>query len=220
MKYYLLPLLLLLIIPKGISQTFNPSTMNKGAKNLIHFGLGLEYGGILQGGYEKQISKKDHPKFLYLNQTLPMGDKVFDDFKTEIGYSSWYKYENFGANIRLGGIFRRHETERVRLVNFGSQVTMSLGYYKTKFFISAEGGFDKAIVTHFRHSESYRSSFPKVQDGWYNPSTGGNLHAGINVGFITKRIDYTLAIGRIVAQDWRTNPLIPYYAKFSISKRW
>ncbi|WP_338226279.1 hypothetical protein [Algoriphagus confluentis] len=155
---------------------------------------------------------------MYLNQTIPFGNSFLDDFKTEIGYGSWYTYENFGANIRLGGIFRRLEMEKVRLLNFGSQVTVSLGYYKPKFFISAEGGFDKAIVTHFKHSASYRSSV--FIDGWYNPSTGGNLHAGITAGLLAKKTDYSLAIGRIVAQDWQTNPLIPFYAKFSIAKRW
>jgi hypothetical protein len=218
MKKYILPLLFLLFIAKGYAQTFTPSTWKKGEKNLIHLGIGLEYGGIVEGGYEKRISKKGHPHFLYLKQTFPMGSKVFDDFKTEIGYSSWVTYKNFGANVSLSGIFRRLEMEKVRLLNFGSQVTVSLGYYKPKFFISAEGGFDKAIVTHFKHSESFRSSV--FRDGWYNPSTGGNLHAGITTGFLSKKTDYILAIGRIVAQDWQTDPLIPFYAKFSIAKRW
>ena len=61
------------------------------------------------------------------------------------------------------------------LANFGSDLSSTIGYYKPKWFVATEVGFDKAIVTHFKHSDLFKEHFPDVKDGWYEPATGGNF---------------------------------------------
>ena len=97
-------------------------------------------------------------------------------------------------------------------------MTGVIGYYKPKWFVAVEVGFDKAIVTHFKHSENFRNNFPDVQDGWYAP-TGGNFHYGIQTGYSFKNSDLTLTIGNFITQDFKTTPLIPYYFKLGYNYR-
>jgi hypothetical protein len=87
-----------------------------------------------------------------------------------------------------------------------------LGYYKPKWFVAGEVGFDKAIVTYFKHSETFKETiFTDVKDGWYEPSTGGNFLYGIQTGYSFNKSDITLNIGMVTTQDFKTTPLIPYY---------
>ena len=44
------------------------------------------------------------------------------------------------------------------LLNFGSDMSGIIGYYRAHFFVAGEAGFDKAIVTHFKHSENTKIS--------------------------------------------------------------
>ncbi len=98
-------------------------------------------------------------------------------------------------------------------------MTGVIGYYKPKWFVAGEVGFDKAIVTHFKHSENFINDFPNTQDGWYEPSTGGNFHYGIQTGYSFKNSDLTLTIGNFITQDFKTTPLIPYYFKLGYNYR-
>lgn len=85
------------------------------------------------------------------------------------------------------------------------------GYYQKKWYVSGEAGFDKAIVTHFKHSDLYKQNFPSVQDGWYQPATGGNFYYGLQTGVSFKRNDIYLKAGKILTQDFSTAPLVPFH---------
>lgn len=80
-----------------------------------------------------------------------------------------------------------------------------------KWFIAGETGFDKAIVTHFKHTKSYKEICPNVQDGWYEPSTGGNVYYGFQFGFSIKESDISVRVGQVVTQDFKTRPTLPFY---------
>lgn len=69
-----------------------------------------------------------------------------------------------------------------------------IGLYKTRWFVAGETGFDKAIVTHFKHSDLYKENSPLVQDGWYQPATGGNFYYGVQTGYSFKTADLTLKL--------------------------
>ena len=85
------------------------------------------------------------------------------------------------------------------------------GYYKQKWFVAGEAGFDKAIVTHFKHTATYKQNFPSVQDGWYEPATGGNFYYGLQTGYSFRRNDIYLKAGKILTQDFNTTPMVPFY---------
>lgn len=76
-----------------------------------------------------------------------------------------------------------------------------------------------AIVSHFKHSVTYRENFPEAGDGWYEPPTGGNfiycLQAGVSFG----RQDISLRAGNIIAEDFKTVPVLPFFWQLGYNLR-
>lgn len=203
-------LLFLLISIYCKAQVINWENIDQ--KNVVSAGLGLEYGSIYGLGYGHKVEIGNFPIILNAEISIPFGEKKIDDFKTKIGGSiRILKFNNVNIGLKLNGIFRVYNNDYVRILNFGSDFSTTIGYYKPKWFAAAECGFDKAIVSHFKHTDLYKSNFPDVVDGWYEPSTGGNFYYGIQSGYSFKKHDITLRVGKILTQDFKTTPLIPYY---------
>jgi hypothetical protein len=161
-------------------------------------------------GYAYQLKFK-MPIVLHTEYSFPSGKNLLDDFKTKIGGQvRFYQTENIHFSAKLNGIFRRYQSDFVRLLNFGSDISATVGYYKSKWFVAAEAGFDKAIVTHFKHSNNYKDIYPLVADGWYEPSTGGNFYYGLQAGWSFNKNDIYLKAGKIITQNFETKPLIPF----------
>ena len=94
------------------------------------------------------------------------------------------------------------------------------GYYQPHWHVAVEIGFDKAIVTHFKHSESFKQNvYALVQDGWYSPATGGNLTYGLQGGLSFKKMDVFLKAGRVITEDFTTTPQVPFYAQLGVDYR-
>jgi hypothetical protein len=104
--------------------------------------------------------------------SFPSGKNIVDDFKTKVGGKiRLYQINNFQLSANVYGVFRRFENPLVRLANFGSDLSGVIGYYKSKWFLAWEIGFDKAIVSHFKHSELFKTTiYSNVKDGWFEPS--------------------------------------------------
>ncbi|MGV7106992.1 hypothetical protein [Flavobacterium sp. U410] len=194
----------------GNTQVINWKNINQ--NNLLNAGLGLEYGSIYNIGYAHQINIGKLPLLLNAEISIPFGKKKFDDYKTKIGgIIRVIKINNINVGVKVQGIFRVYNNDFVRILNFGSDFSTTIGYYKPKWFVAAEAGFDKAIVSHFKHTDLYLSNFPDVVDGWYEPSTGGNFYYGLQTGYSFKKQDITLKIGKLITQDFDTTPMIPFY---------
>ena len=196
---------------QSFSQSVNWASLKSDNKHIVHVNAGFEYGLVYGLGYSHKIKSK-MPILIDASYSFPSGGKLFDDFKTKIGgQARLFSIRNFQFSASIHGIYRRYENTLVRMQNFGSEMTGVIGYYKPKWFVSGEVGFDKAIVTHFKHSANFRKIFPEVQDGWYEPSTGGNFYYDLQAGFSFKQHDIYLKVGRIISQDFKTTPLIPWY---------
>jgi hypothetical protein len=195
------------------AQTINWSNIDKQNKHIINANFGLEYGMIYGLGYGYYIPSK-FPVLLNIELSKPAGKIIFDDFKTKIGGKiRLHKINDFQFSANAYGIYRRYETDFVQLQNFGSEFSGIAGYYKPKWFASVKIGFDKAVVTHFKHSEAYKKNFRDVKNGWYEPATGGNFYYGLQAGISFKHSDVTLDFGKAIAQDFTTNPLLSFYAQ-------
>ncbi|HET9434749.1 MAG TPA: hypothetical protein VFO37_13370, partial [Chitinophagaceae bacterium] len=70
----------------------------------------------------------------------------------------------------------------------------------------------------FKHTDSYKALYPLVKEGWYEPSTGGNFYCGLQGGYSFKRSDIYLKAGKIVEQDFQTNPLVSF--SFQLGHNW
>lgn len=186
-----------------------------GAKNsshLINASIGWDYSVSYSIGYSYRV-KSEIPIYVSANFSMPSGEDLLNDFKTKIGAQVLLlDKQNIKGSVVLNGIYRRYENPLVRLQNFGSELKGVFGYYKSGWFVAGEMGFDKAIVTHFQHSEIYKDNiYPDVEDGWYEPSTGGNFNYGLLGGYSFRYSDITLNLGMLKTQDFKTNPLIPFY---------
>jgi hypothetical protein len=209
---------LILSIRTVNAQTINWASLNEGSKHIVNASFGLEYGVIYGLGYGYQINSRLFPIVVKLEYSFPSGNKIFDDFKTKIGGQiRWIEYHGFQFSTKIHGVFRRYENDFARLVNFGSDMSGIVGYYRHKWFVAGEVGFDKAIVTQFKHSKAYKEQYPGVVDGWYEPATGGNFYYGLQAGFSFRKQDIYIKAGKILTQDFKTTPMVPIYGQLGFN---
>ncbi len=160
------------------------------------------------------------PLLVFLDVTIPTGKKTLDDFKVRMGaQKKLIGFDKFIVSAAFSAIYRRYESDFVRMQNFGSEASATAGYYKKKWFVAGEFGFDKAIITQFKHKDEYKLLFPDVKDGWYEHSAGGIFNYGLQGGFSLKNADITINAGKLITQDFKTNPAIPFYVKFGFNIR-
>lgn len=201
------------------AQTINPVRLND-TRHIFNASFGMEHGMVYGIGYGYQIKNNLFPVVVGIECSMPSGDRFFQDFKTKIGGQiRLVEYNNFQFTARLQGVFRRYENSFARMLNFGSDFSGIAGYYRRGWFAAGEFGFDKAIVTHFKHMDEYRDDYPGVVDGWYEPSTGGNFYYGLQAGVSIGRQDIFLRAGKMYSQDFRTKPAIPYYGQLGYNIR-
>ncbi len=207
----------IVISSEGFAQNINWQSLKKGDKHIININSGFEYGLIYGVGYGYQLNSM-FPSVLNLEYSFPSGNNLADDFKSKIGGKvRLYELKNFQFSVNIYGVYRRYENNLVRMQNFGSDFSGIVGYYKSKWFVAGEFGFDKAIVTNLKHSQSYRDIFPRVKNGWYSPPTGGNFYYGLQTGFSFKQHDIYLKAGKIITQDFKTEPTVPLFAQLGFN---
>lgn len=203
----------------SLTQTINWQSLDKRDKHIININSGYEYALDFGVGYGYQFNSK-MPVLLNLEYSFPSGKNVTDDFKSKTGVKiRLYQIKNIQFSVAINGIYRRYETNFVRMKNFGSDLSGTVGYYRSKWFIAGEFGFDKAIVTNIKHSQSYRDVFPDVTDGWYSPPAGGNFYYGLQTGFSFKQHDLYIKAGKIITQDFKTEPTVPFFAQIGYNLR-
>ena len=216
---YILFAISLIASDKILSQSINWKSLERNQRHIINLNTGVEYGLTFGAGYGYQLKSK-MPIVLGIDYSLPSGHDLSDDFKTKIGGQvRLYEINNFQFSAKVQGVFRRYQNSLATLLNFGSDLSGTVGYYKKKWFVAGEFGFDKAIVTHFKHTEVYKQNYPGVKDGWYEPSTGGNFYYGLQTGYSFKRNDVYLKAGRLVEQDLSTSPMLPFYLQLGFNIR-
>lgn len=211
---YILPLVLVFSLATANAQTINWSSLTEEHKHMLNANVGLEHGVTYGVGYGFRLSTKPFPIVVNAEYSFPSGKNLLDDFKTKVGAQiRVVEYRNFHFTAKLHGVFRRYQQDLARVVNFGSDLSGVIGYYRPKWFIASEVGFDKAIATQFKHSNLYREIYPEAVNGWYEPATGGNFYYGLQTGFSFKRHDVTLRAGKMLTQDFKTKPFVPFYGQ-------
>ena len=102
--------------------------------------------------------------------------------------------------------------------NFGGEFSGVAGFYRKKWFVAGEFGFDKAIATHVKHSENALENYPGLQSGWYVP-TGGNWFFGLQSGFSFGSGGISLKAGKLVSQGFKNAPFVPFFAQLAYQQR-
>lgn len=198
------------------AQNINWKNLDAAQKHIVNFRLGFDYAAVAGIGYGFHLKKK-LPVVLNIEYSQPFGEIVFDDLKTKIGGQvNFLRAGSFYATAKAYGIIRRFQNDFARMINFGSEFSATAGLYKRKWFIAAELGFDKAIVTHIKHSELMKEYNPGLESGWYIP-TAGNLFYGLQGGYSFKKNDLYARFGNTLEQDFKSKPLVPYYFELGTS---
>ncbi len=201
------------------AQAVNWASLQKSQRHTISVNTAIDYGATFGVGYAYQL-KTTLPILLNAEYSFPGGKNLPDDFKTKIGGQiRLVAVSNFVLTAKMQGVFRRYQNPLARMLNFGSDMSATAGYYRQKWFAAAEAGFDKAIITKFKNSPLAKQNFPGIKDGWYQPATGGNFYYGIQAGYSLRLIDIFLKAGSVIEQDFKTKPLLPFYGQLGANIR-
>ena len=156
-KLFLLISALWLSISSANAQTINWASLEESNIHIVNVNFGAEYGVVYGLGYGYHITNRLFDFIPSIEFSIPSGENLFDDFKTKVGLQvRWYEFRDFQFSTKIMGIFRRYENDFTRIVNFGSDFTGVVGYYRNQWFAAGEFGFDKAIESHFKHSDRYK----------------------------------------------------------------
>lgn len=222
MKTYSIIIMLIGLVSNGSSTFAQHIQWSKVDSNrhIISANVGWDYAFTYGMAYSRRMLEI-MPTYLTIHTSLPIGDQRFDDLKAKVGVQSrLLDVSGFAVSTSVFGVYRRYENELVRMQNFGSDFRINGGYYRKLWSIGAEGGFDKAIVTHFKHSQLYKDDFYKdVQNGWLEPPTGGNFYYGLFTSLSIGKSDVTINVGKLIAERLNTTPLIPIYFNIGYNYR-
>lgn len=208
----------ILIASQATAQNINWRTFTKDQQHVVNLHTGLNYAFVAGIGYGYKLNVKKFPVLMNAEYSAPFGKKPFDDFKAKLGgHVEVVNVSNFSVTVGVHGLYRRYESRLARLAGFGSEFSASFGYYEAKWYAAGEISFDKAIITHIKHSSIVKENYP-AQDGWYMP-TAGNFSYGIRTGLSIKNKDLYLKAGKTISQDFKTSPTIPYYCMVGVNMR-
>ncbi|MGC1241068.1 MAG: hypothetical protein WA874_05755 [Chryseosolibacter sp.] len=216
--YFSLILTAVTIADDTFAQTVNWRSLQEEQKHIVNLNAGWDYASTFGIGYGYKLNTKI-PLIIGTEFSLPAGEDLLDDFKTKAGIQAEvFRSDNFAVSVKIQGIYRRYQSDFVTMGNFGSEFSAALGYYKTRWYAATELGFDKSIVTKVRHSALMQEYYPEIRDGWYIPS-GGNFFYGLQAGYSFPSYDIYLKTGKIITEDFKTKPSIPFYFNIGVNKR-
>ena len=190
------------------SQSINWQAFKPEQKHSLQFQTGWDYGVTFGLGYGYKFNTK-MPILANIEYSFPAGNNLFDDFKTRIGGQvEVLRRGSFSATVKAYCPIRRFENNQVTFFNFGSEFSGVAGFYRRKWFVAGEFGFDKAVATHVKHSQRALDNYPGLQNGWYVP-TGGNYFFGLQTGISIRASDISLKAGKLVSQGFKNAPFVP-----------
>ncbi len=201
------------------AQTTNWRSIEDSQKSLVYLNLGYDFGLTTKLGYAHKLDAF-RPILLMADYSFPMGKTLFDDFKFRLGGQiEIFDKNHFSFSAQYFAIVRRQQTNLVRQLGVGSEVMVALGYYKPKWHLAIELGYDKSLATHLKHSDKMTSNFPEIKDGWFY-NTGGQLFYGLQGSkTLGENMEISLKIGATNARGKDENALLPYYAQLGITYR-
>lgn len=203
------------------AQTINWTSFTPEHKHIFGVSAGLEYGLVYGANYGYQLKTKFVRAALGAEVTVPSGNVwPMDDFKTKIGGElNWIDFRGLQINTKIHGVFRCTNNDFNTLVNFGSEASLVIGYFRPHWFAAGEIGFDKAIVTRFKHSAEYRDQYHDAVGGWYEPAQAGNMHYGLQFGFSYQQYDIYMRGGKMITENFNATPAFPFYAQVGCAVR-
>jgi len=215
-KIIVLSILFVLSISAINAQDLNWKWIKDKKQNYVHLQVGYDFGVTTQFGYCRSVTLVK-PILFTLDYSFPMGGVIFDDFKFRYGGQlEIIELNNFIASFKLFGNFKRYETELVRIINFGTETSIILGYYKPGWHLALELGIIKPIISDLKHSEIMKEDYPTIKDGWYK-SSGGYCNYGIQFSkSVAKSFNISFRVGYTNALADNKGAMLPYYTQLGM----
>ena len=178
------------------------------APNRAYTLFGLDPSVVTTVGYARVVSISGHNIQMFGDGALAGGKMDVHDFRARLGAQSsilrWKSVHLVGSATFLT---RGTQNSLYDGFNFGADFTGALGVYRRSWFSAAEFGFDKAIITHIKHSDWYRTYYyADAKDGWYLTG-GGTFHYGLAAGLPLGRLEVAVRAGWQQTEDF--NDLTP-----------
>jgi hypothetical protein len=177
-------------------------------RNRVYTSFGLDPALVTSAGYGRVVPLYDHGFLLTGEAGVVDAGLDVGDFRARLGvHTSLVHWRSLHLTGSVTFVTRGTDNSIYRGLNFGSDITGTLGVYRRGWFAAGEFGFDKAIITHVTHSDWYRAYFyADAKDGWYLDA-GGTYHYGLVGGFDVGRTEVVGRFGGRRTEDW--NELVP-----------
>ena len=196
-----LALLLSALATRGAAAQWNVARFGAGEgieRNRVYTTFGLDPAMITSLGYGRVVPMYGHDFQFTGDVGVVTARTDTRDFRARVGtQTSLVRWRSMQLAGSATFITRGTDNSIYRGLNFGADVTGSLGVYRQRWFGAGDFGLDKAIVTHVKHTDWYRTHFyPDAKDGWYLDA-GGTYHYGVTGGLALGRSEL---VGRF---GWR-----------------
>jgi hypothetical protein len=173
-------------------------------RNRVYTTTGVDPALVTSLGYGRIVPVLGHQFQVTIDGGIVTAGVDARDFRARLGAQtaivrgSWLQLTGSATFITRG-------TENViyRGLNFGADVTGTLGVYRSRWFAAGEFGKDKAIITHITHSDWYREHhYADAKDGWYLDA-GGTYHYGAAAGIALGRAELVGRFGFQRTEDFK-----------------
>lgn len=173
-------------------------------RSRVYTTFGLDPAWIGSVGYGRVIGLGGHDFQLTGDLGVVSAGLDARDFRARIGtQTSLFKWRSMHLTGSATFITRGTDNSIYRALNFGADLTGSLGVYRHRWFGAGEFGFDKAIITHVSHTDWYRENFyPDAKNGWYL-DTGGTYHYGLAGGYSLGRTEIVGRVGLLRTERFK-----------------
>jgi hypothetical protein len=178
-------LLVLIVLGAGqrdVAAQWNLARLQPGDAQL-HLSMALDPAVITSLGYGRMTSLLGSTAQFGLEAGVVAGDADLRDYRVRLGGSVQLVHRGAFRVAASAAFLTRGTTNTVfRAINFGSDLGVTAGVYHGGWFMAGEVGFDKAIITHLKHTQAYRDQYYEdAKDGWYL-NNGGTGRVGIMAG--------------------------------------
>ncbi len=187
-----------------------------GGRNRIYLTMGLDPAVISTVGYARVVPVLGHDFQLATDVGLVTARLDTHDFRARVLVESpVVRWESVQLSGSAAFITRGTQNSVYRGLDFGADVTGTLGVYRRGWFAGAQFGKDKDIVTHITHTKWYRDHvYEDAKDGWYL-DCGGTFHYGLIAGVTVGRTELVGRAGLRRTEDFNdVSP--PFYGSLGI----
>lgn len=185
----------------------------------VQLTMGVDPAVIPSIGYSRVSSLFGATAQVGVEGGVVAGNADLNDYRARLsGQAQVVQYGALRVAVSAAAITRGTSNEVFRAVNFGADVGAVGGLYRRHWFVAAEMGFDKAIITHLTHTRVYRDQFyAEAKDGWYIDN-GGTWRFGATGGVTMGRTELMLRAGVPRTQRGESLP-IPGYLSVGMGVR-